>query len=82
LCRKASGFKSPLPHHAWVKETDMKIISLEQCPKAKTNMEGAEGVYKQVPISKTDGTPVFSFRVFTIEPGGHIPLFMLIRSST
>ena len=37
-------------------------------------MEGAEGVYKQIPISKESGTPTFSFRVFTIEPGGHTPL--------
>jgi quercetin dioxygenase-like cupin family protein len=36
-------------------------------------MEGADKVYKQVPISKDDGSPVFSFRVFTIEPGGHTP---------
>ena len=51
----------------------MKISNLEQCPKIKPNMEGAKGVYKQVPISKDDGTPTFSFRVFTIEPGGHTP---------
>ncbi|RJO63189.1 MAG: cupin domain-containing protein [Dehalococcoidia bacterium] len=51
----------------------MKIVSLEQCPKAKPHMEGAEGIYKQVPISKTDGSPAFSFRVFTIKPGGHTP---------
>ncbi|MCX6013731.1 MAG: cupin domain-containing protein, partial [Chloroflexi bacterium] len=31
-------------------------------------------IYKQVPISKENGTPNFSFRVFTIEPGGHTPL--------
>lgn len=37
-------------------------------------MEGAKGVYKQIPISREDGTPTFSFRVFTIEPGGHTPL--------
>lgn len=30
-------------------------------------------MYKQIPISKADGTPTFSFRVFTIEPGGHTP---------
>jgi quercetin dioxygenase-like cupin family protein len=36
-------------------------------------MEGAESVYKQVPISQDDGSPVFCFRVFTIEPGGHTP---------
>jgi quercetin dioxygenase-like cupin family protein len=36
-------------------------------------MEDAKGVYKQIPISKENGTPTFSFRVFTIEPGGHTP---------
>ena len=36
-------------------------------------MEGAKGVTKQVPISKQDGTPLFSVRVFTIEPCGHTP---------
>jgi quercetin dioxygenase-like cupin family protein len=29
---------------------------------------------KQVPLSRADGVPNFSFRVFTIEPGGHTPL--------
>ena len=36
-------------------------------------MEGAKGVTKQIPLSKADGVPAFSFRVFTIEPGGHTP---------
>jgi quercetin dioxygenase-like cupin family protein len=27
----------------------------------------------QIPISNNDGTPTVSFRVFTIEPGGHTP---------
>jgi quercetin dioxygenase-like cupin family protein len=36
-------------------------------------MEGAKGVYKQIPISRENGTPSFSFRVFTIESGGHTP---------
>ena len=36
-------------------------------------MEGANKAYKQVPISKADGSPTFSFRVFTLEPGGHTP---------
>ena len=30
-------------------------------------------MWKQVPISKNDGSPTFSFRVFTIEPNGHTP---------
>ncbi len=51
----------------------MKTIPLNQVPKSKMAMEGAKVVYKQLPISKADGTPSFSFRVFTIEPGGHTP---------
>jgi quercetin dioxygenase-like cupin family protein len=51
----------------------MNIRSLDKVEKIKANMEGADKVYKQVPISRDDGSPVFSFRVFTIEPGGHTP---------
>ena len=36
-------------------------------------MEGAKDVWKQIPVAKADGTPSFSLRVFTIEPGGHTP---------
>ncbi|MBA4395026.1 MAG: cupin domain-containing protein [Desulfobacca sp.] len=36
-------------------------------------MEGSKNIYKQLPISRADGTPSFSFRVFTMEPGGHSP---------
>ena len=39
----------------------------------RVNMEGAKDAYKQVPVSRNDGAPSFSFRVFTIEPGGHTP---------
>lgn len=52
----------------------MNISSLEKTKKIKPDMEGALGVYKQVPISREDGAPNFVFRVFTIEPGGHTPL--------
>ena len=51
----------------------MKTIRLDETSKIKMQMEGAEKVFKQVPISKKDGTPSFCFRVFTIEPGGHTP---------
>jgi quercetin dioxygenase-like cupin family protein len=51
----------------------MKIINLEDVPKVKADLPGAEDTYKQVPISKADGAAVFSFRVFTVEPGGHTP---------
>ncbi|NOY37801.1 MAG: cupin domain-containing protein [Chlorobi bacterium] len=51
----------------------MKIISLDQAEKMTVNMEGAVGVTKQMPLSRKDGVPVYSFRVFTVEPGGHTP---------
>jgi len=51
----------------------MLITSLEKIKKTRPDMLGAEGVYKQVPLSKEGGVPNFSFRVFTIEPGGHTP---------
>ncbi|MBA4395989.1 MAG: cupin domain-containing protein [Syntrophus sp. (in: bacteria)] len=51
----------------------MKITSLDKVEKTLMTMEGAKNVWKQIPISKSDGTPVFSFRVFTILPGGHTP---------
>jgi quercetin dioxygenase-like cupin family protein len=50
------------------------ITALENVKKTIPNMEGAKGIYKQIPISRENGTPTFSFRVFTIEPGGHTPL--------
>jgi len=52
----------------------MHITALTDVEKTVPDMEGAKGVYKQVPISKGNGTPTFSFRVFTIDPGGHTPL--------
>ena len=52
----------------------MKICNLETIEKSLIDMEGAEKVYKQVPISKADGSPTFSLRVFTIDPDGHTPL--------
>ena len=51
----------------------MHITALEKVKMIVPDMKGAKGVYKQIPISKEDGTPTFSFRVFTIEPGGHTP---------
>ena len=51
----------------------MKITALDKLEKAKVMLEGAKEVWKQVPISKNDGSPAFSFRVFTIEPNGHTP---------
>ena len=51
----------------------MKITTLDDTAKDIVRMEGASGVHKQVPISKQDGSPHFSFRVFSFEPGGHTP---------
>ena len=51
----------------------MKIISLSNAEKKKVNMEGAVGAWKQVPLGKDDGAPVYSYRVFTVEPGGNTP---------
>ncbi len=51
----------------------MKVISLNSVEKKKVEMDGAEKAWKQMPLSSADGAPVYSYRVFTIEPGGHTP---------
>lgn len=51
----------------------MKITRLDEIEKCKVDMEGARGAFKQIPISKKDGTPAYSFRVFTLEPDGFTP---------
>ena len=51
----------------------MYITRLDKVEKTILAREGAKGVYKQVPLSRKDGVPTFSFRVFTIEPRGHTP---------
>ena len=51
----------------------MKITTLKDIEKTKVTMEGASNVWKQLPISKSHGSPTFSFRVFTVEPHGHTP---------
>jgi len=51
----------------------MYVTRLDKVEKTILAREGAKGVYKQVPLSRKDGVPTFSFRVFTIEPGGHTP---------
>ncbi len=51
----------------------MKVTHLDEAPKKKVEMEGVKGAYKQIPISAKDGTPHFSLRVFTLEPGGFTP---------
>jgi len=51
----------------------MKIISIDQVEKKKVEMEGANGAWKQVPLGSRDGAPVYSYRVFSVEPGGNTP---------
>lgn len=51
----------------------MKITSLEQVQATPMQMEGAIGVTKQIPLGKADQAPNFSFRVFTVAPGGQTP---------
>jgi quercetin dioxygenase-like cupin family protein len=51
----------------------MHITRLDKVEKIVPKMEGAEGVFKQVPLSKAVGVPNYSFRVFTVVPGGHTP---------
>jgi quercetin dioxygenase-like cupin family protein len=51
----------------------MYVIGLDEVQKTIPAIEGAMGVHKQIPLSRKGGVPEFSFRVFTIEPGGHTP---------
>jgi quercetin dioxygenase-like cupin family protein len=51
----------------------MYITRLNKVEKTISTLEGAKGVYKQIPLSRKNGVPTFSLRVFTIEPGGYTP---------
>jgi len=51
----------------------MKVTSLDKVEKLVVDMEGAKDVHKQIPVGQSDGSPHFSFRVFTIQPNGHTP---------
>jgi quercetin dioxygenase-like cupin family protein len=51
----------------------MKIIAIDQVEKKKVQMDGASGAWKQLPLGAKDGAPVYSYRVFTLEPGGNTP---------
>jgi quercetin dioxygenase-like cupin family protein len=51
----------------------MKIVSISSVPKSKVEMEGAKNAFRQTPVSKSDGAPTFSLRVFTVEKDGHTP---------
>jgi quercetin dioxygenase-like cupin family protein len=56
-----------------LKNEFMKIIAIDQVEKKKVRMEGAAGAWKQLPLGTGDGVPVYSLRVFTVEPGGNTP---------
>ncbi len=51
----------------------MKIVSLDNVEKQKVNTKGASGAWKQLPLGSKEGAPVYAYRVFTVEPGGHTP---------
>jgi quercetin dioxygenase-like cupin family protein len=51
----------------------MKIVGRDELPKIRVRMPGAGKAFKQLAISSADGAPGFSFRVFTLKPGGHTP---------
>lgn len=51
----------------------MKTISLSKVEKKKVQMEGAQKAWKQMPLSASDGAPMYSLRVFTVEPDGFTP---------
>lgn len=51
----------------------MKIVHLHDVEKKPVDLEGAKNVMRQTPISAADGSPHFSFRVFTVAPGGNTP---------
>lgn len=51
----------------------MYITALDRVKKTELVMEGAVKVWKQIPLGRSEDVPGFSFRVFTIEPGGHTP---------
>ena len=51
----------------------MIIRKLSEVEKTPVDMEGTKGIAKQLVLGAADGVPNFSFRVFTLAPGGHSP---------
>jgi len=49
------------------------IRKLDEVAKTPVDMEGVKGITKQMVLGSADGVPNFSFRVFTLAPGGHSP---------
>lgn len=51
----------------------MKITPINEVEVVRVQTEGAHGAWKQLPLGSSDGTPVYSFRVFTLDPHGNTP---------
>jgi len=51
----------------------MKIVAIDKVEKKRVEMAGASGAWKQLPLGSRDGAPLYSYRVFTVEPGGNTP---------
>jgi len=49
------------------------IRKLDQVPATAVEMDGVRGASRQLVLGSPDGVPNFSFRVFSLEPGGHTP---------
>jgi len=51
----------------------MIIRKLEDVPHTAVELDGVQNITKQLVLGTTEGVPNFSFRVFTVAPGGHSP---------
>ncbi len=51
----------------------MIIRKLDTVPTSPVDMDGVKDITKQLVLGRADGVPNFSFRVFTVAPGGHSP---------
>jgi len=49
------------------------IRKLSDVAETPVDMAGVKGITKQLVLGSDDGVPNFSFRVFTLAPGGHSP---------
>jgi quercetin dioxygenase-like cupin family protein len=49
------------------------IRKLDDVARTSVDMEGVQGITKHLVLGSEDGVPNFSFRVFTLAPGGHSP---------
>ncbi len=52
----------------------MYVSNIKHVEKEKVVMEGAEGVWIQWLIARKEGAPNYAMRLFTLEPGGKIPI--------